>query len=853
MRRGPVGGGRKPAAGARKPWNNDFAPGALADHSNDGGAGRYESGQVGLLTLDPSPKTELDKAPAEIRLMQGTIKVGRDPKKANEVFTSNAVSGMHCELNVKSSGAVTIEDCKSTNGTYVNDFKIKSPTSISDGDTICFGTPDYRYRVAIKKGGSAPGGARRPSSDNPKPPAANKPLGNNRRGSAQGNDRNAAKNAKPGWQGAGNNNSEPLDPDATLRPQKCYVGDRVNILSGPKRAGLVMYVGPADFANGQTVVGVKLDEKRSTSDCDGKQKGERYFRCMAGYGLYVPLDDVSVIEPDAGPEKDENFDLEVELAKLVGLPEVKEALRSMLRGVEVQKRRAEFGVKAERSMHMVFVGNPGTGKTLVARMLGRMLLNMDVLERGHLVEVSRKDLVAAYSGETAKNVSAAVERATGGVLFVDEAYTLKHEGSTDSHGQECIDTLLKEMDDRKDFVVVLAGYGKEMASLLNTNPGLSSRFPTTFTFSDYSVPEMAQIASSIILEKGFKLASDLNTDVITDFISQNVRPSEIAKGNGRLAKTLVEQAIERQTDRVFKSETMSRDSLTTIQLADFAAPEAAGAEDGAPTVEKALKELDNIVGMAGVKEHVVSLRAQLQLNKERKEAGLTAASGCDSLHMIFTGNPGTGKTTVARIVADLLRAMGILNRGHLIETDRSGLVAGYSGQTALKTKSVVESALGGVLFVDEAYALVQQDKDSFGKEALDTLIKMVEDHRDNLVVILAGYSGDMATMVAQNPGVRSRFPTNIDFADYSPDELLQIATLMVEKVGLALSDGAQDVLLARCTAIATNGGRQNGNGRDVRNLVEASKRLQALRLLKVEGKKTPQQLITLEASDFEDK
>merc|ERR1712224_1195781 len=169
---------------------------------------------------------------------------------------------------------------------------------------------------------------------------------------------------------------------------------------------------------------------------------------------------------------------------------------------------------------------------------------------------------------------------------------------------------------------------------------------------------------------------------------------------------------------------------TTISVNDFSVPEAAGAEDAAPTVEAALEQLNNIIGMAGVKEHVVSLRAQLQLNKERKEAGLVAGASTDSLHMIFTGNPGTGKTTVARIVAELLKAMGILQRGHMVETGRSGLVAGYSGQTALKTKGVVESALGGILF---------------GDEALDTLIKMVEDHRDSLVVILAGYSGDMAT------------------------------------------------------------------------------------------------------------
>jgi stage V sporulation protein K len=268
-------------------------------------------------------------------------------------------------------------------------------------------------------------------------------------------------------------------------------------------------------------------------------------------------------------------------------------------------------------------------------------------------------------------------------------------------------------------------------------------------------------------------------------------------------------------------------------------------------VEVAISKLENIVGLADVKKHIQALRAQLQLNKERKEAGVGAGSDM-SLHMVFTGNPGTGKTSVARIVAELLSAMGVLTRGHLVEVDRSGLVAGYSGQTALKTKAVVESALGGVLFVDEAYALVQESRDSFGKEALDTLIKMVEDHRDNLVVILAGYSGEMKTMIATNPGVRSRFPTQVLFEDYTEAELRQIAQGMLEADGFAVSASGQEALAKILHQVHSSGGKESGNGRAVRNLLEGARRRMAVR---VQAGAPGQQrskadLCTLEAPDF---
>jgi len=253
-----------------------------------------------------------------------------------------------------------------------------------------------------------------------------------------------------------------------------------------------------------------------------------------------------------------------------------------------------------------------------------------------------------------------------------------------------------------------------------------------------------------------------------------------------------------------------------------------------------------------VKSFVKSLHAQLSVEMQRRLAGINAGSSSPTLHMIFTGAPGTGKTTVARVIAELLRSLGLLRKGHLIEADRSSLVAGYSGQTALKTKAVVESALGGVLFIDEAYALVQGDgRDSFGHEALDTLIKMTEDHRGNLVVILAGYIKEMQRLLDSNPGLCSRFPNKLNFADYTHEEMFEIGLSMLEMDNLQFADGrAQTAFKQRLGMLGENGtAKKHGNGRSVRNILEEAKRAMAVRLTKLK-KPSARDLVTLAAEDF---
>jgi hypothetical protein len=266
------------------------------------------------------------------------------------------------------------------------------------------------------------------------------------------------------------------------------------------------------------------------------------------------------------------------------------------------------------------------------------------------------------------------------------------------------------------------------------------------------------------------------------------------------------------------------------QAEESVASASKGADSPPPTLDELLSKLDKLVGLENVKKEIRTLVNVARVREMRRKEGLKVPPS--AYHMVFVGPPGTGKTTIARLLGSIFHALGLLSKGHLTEVDRAELVAGYVGQTAIKTDAVVKDALGGVLFIDEAYTLAPEDSGhDFGDEAIETLLKLMEDHRDDLVVIAAGYRERMESFIESNPGLRSRFTRFIDFPDYSPDELTAIFTRIVEEDGYTLGPGAIESVKAILAREYESRSENFGNGRLVRNLFERSLTSQANRLV----------------------
>lgn len=521
------------------------------------------------------------------------------------------------------------------------------------------------------------------------------------------------------------------------------------------------------------------------------------------------------------------------IEKLIGLTNIKSDIDALMDFIKIQKIREKNGLPTNGlSLHTAFIGNPGTGKTTIARLMGEYFKAIGILEKGHLVEVSRADLVAEFVGGTATKTNEVIDSAIGGILFIDEAYSLS-QGTKNDYGLEAINIIVDRMEKERDnLAIFFAGYNEDMEKFFQSNAGLASRVTRKFYFEDYDGGELFGIFNLISKKNGYLLDEQSEKDLQAYFNHiYYIRDKHF--GNGRTVRNTFEKLIKQQADRLasedwIESETPDVNQLMTISTEDMEntlnLSEILVDHD---ELDHILQELNQYVGLEEIKEYISDLINLIRTNKMRSTMGLPVKSM--TYHSIFTGSPGTGKTTIARILGKIFQSLGVLKKGHLVEVDRASLVGGYVGQTEEKTAKVIDSAMDGVLFIDEAYALAGGGND-YGQKAIDTILKRMDDDRERLVVIVAGYTDEMATFVNSNPGLKDRFTRKFDFKDFTFTELTDIFKIISGKQKYQLNKFAEDRLLEYFENILITNPKDFGNGRYVRNLFESVIMEQANRL-----------------------
>ena len=553
-------------------------------------------------------------------------------------------------------------------------------------------------------------------------------------------------------------------------------------------------------------------------------------------------------------------DLLTEFNALIGLEEMKKKIHDYVNYLNFIKLRNERGFKdsSRINLHSVFTGNPGTGKTTVVQYLAKIYKSMGLLSKGHVYEVDRSDLIGEFIGQTAPKVKEAIEQARGGILFIDEAYALsRDQNDTKDYGKEAIEILIKEMSDGLgDIAIMAAGYPAEMETFLNSNPGLKSRFNQYYSFPDYAPTELLAIAMQYADKNAVTLTDDAKAYMELK-LTEAYRNRNRQFGNARYVVGVIDQSKLDLGLRLIQQgnlESLSEDQLKQITVEDLQKvfhdvkkPQVEIKIDE-PQLAEALNELHGLTGLEEVKKEIDEL---VRLVRFYRETGKDVTNRI-SLHAVFTGNPGTGKTTVARIIAKIYKGLGLLERGHLVETDREGLVAAFVGQTAIKTQQKIDEAQNGVLFIDEAYALSRGGND-FGSEAVETILKKMEDLRGKFAVIVAGYTDNMKIFLESNPGLKSRFDKVYEFKDYSVDQLYNIAAELFKKEELVPDNEAIEHIKKYLQNLYDSRDKFFGNGRTVRNMVNECVRNQHLRLAAIpSAERTPEMLSTLTYADVKE-
>ena len=543
------------------------------------------------------------------------------------------------------------------------------------------------------------------------------------------------------------------------------------------------------------------------------------------YKQLIALDKFGFLVP-AGTTLINIGESEKKLGELIGLSGIKESIRK-IKAYALNNKDSE-----DLNIHMCFLGNPGSGKTEVARYIAGILYENKILPTNKVIEVDRSGLVSQYFGATAEKTSRVISRAMGGVLFIDEAYALGNNADVGTdYGKEAIDTLVKAMEDyRGKFCVIFAGYKNEMQKMIDINPGLKSRIQFMLDFPNYSREELQSITQLMLQHRGYSMGESAMSRIldVTD-----IKRKDPNFANAREIRNILDQVIMCQNMRCGG---MEDHEIGIVDVNKYIQDEKVNlpttCDGGRKKVLTGEEELDQLIGLDSVKRMVKKIKAYAKRNKG--EAGF-------NLHMCFYGNPGTGKTEVARILSRILYDAGVLAEAKLVETDGHGLLGKFVGETAPKTEAKIDSAMGGVLFIDEAYALVGSHTatggaTNYGEEAIAVLLKEMEDRRGQFCAILAGYKDEMRRMLSANPGFESRIQFTLDFPDYSREELGQIAVVFLNKKKYTIDQAALDLLLDVAEYYRTQ--KNFANARTIRNILDQVIMNQNLRTEDTEGDST---------------
>ena len=528
------------------------------------------------------------------------------------------------------------------------------------------------------------------------------------------------------------------------------------------------------------------------------------------------------------------------LQNLIGLSIVKNQIDCVISSDLVEKERKSQRGNAYQTLsnHMVFAGDPGTAKTTVAKLFAGIAKERGILKSGVFVERGGMDLDGIFCVGAIREAFTA---AKGGVLFIDEAYSMKCDTA--------VTALIQEMENKRDSVIViLAGYSERMREFMERNEGLKSRVPHWIDFPNYTTEELTQIFKLMIKERNLTVTRDAVKAASLLFDKMRVIENF---GNGRYVRNLIDHAILNQSQRLMEehgsSENIPEEKLFRITKEDISR-----LQDGETAVRKpgeARAELSAMIGLASAKEVILKNIAKFKLDKLFADRGLPRSAG--SMHMVFTGNPGTAKTTVARLCAEILNDEKILATGNFVEVGRADLVGDHVGETARLVKKKFRQAQGGVLFIDEAYSLCDHFEGSFGDEAISTIVQEMENHREDVVVIFAGYPEPMKAFLERNPGMKSRIAFHVEFPDYSIDELCGITELMLRKKQMTITEAAMEKL--RKIYEAASRKSDYGNGRFVRKILEEAEMNLANRIVDLPEKKLTQEVLTtIEECDIPD-